>query len=230
MQAVDYRSFSLKKLNTPEFSHVKLLLFWPIFGILFMVLERIYSPGYHLVYSPVDDLIPFCEFFVIPYYFWFVFLIGFQIYAFFFDVPAFKKYIHYTILTYMVTIVIYVIYPTAQNLRPEEFPRQNIFTYIVGLLYGFDTNTNVCPSLHVIGSFAVYFAARKSKLFGSLGWRIAFFAATMLICTSTVFLKQHSVIDVFWGFVLSAAFYPVVFHEKKAAVAIENKEKEIISV
>ena len=32
MRPVDYRKFRLKYLNTPEFSHVKLLLFWPIFG------------------------------------------------------------------------------------------------------------------------------------------------------------------------------------------------------
>lgn len=29
---VDYRQFRFKKMNTPEFSHVKLLLFWPFFG------------------------------------------------------------------------------------------------------------------------------------------------------------------------------------------------------
>lgn len=37
---VDYRQFRFKKMNTPEFSHVKLLLFWPFFGLMFMFLER----------------------------------------------------------------------------------------------------------------------------------------------------------------------------------------------
>lgn len=229
MQIVDYRKFSLKKLNTPEFSHVKLLLFWPIFGIMFMALERLFSPEFHPVYSPVDDMIPFCEFFVIPYYFWFVFLIGIQIYGFFFDIPCFEKYMRFTILTYMTTLLVYIVYPTSQNLRPVLFERDNIFTSIVGMLYGFDTNTNVCPSLHVIGSFAVYFAARKSKLFGTKMWRLAFFVVTILICASTVFLKQHSVIDIFWGIVMSVVFYPVVFHEKKTAV-MHHKEKEKIPV
>lgn len=31
----DYRQFRLRKLNTPEFSHIKLLLFWPVFGLAF---------------------------------------------------------------------------------------------------------------------------------------------------------------------------------------------------
>lgn len=34
----DYRQFRLRKLNTPEFSHIKLLLFWPVFGLAFLAL------------------------------------------------------------------------------------------------------------------------------------------------------------------------------------------------
>lgn len=32
---VDYRKFRFSKLSTPEFSHVWLLLFWPVFGLGF---------------------------------------------------------------------------------------------------------------------------------------------------------------------------------------------------
>ncbi len=215
MQMVDYRSFRLSKLNTTEFKHIKLLLFWPIFGLAFMMLERAFSLDYHTVYCALDDKIPFCEYFVIPYYFWFVFLIGFQIYAFFFDIPAFENYIKYTIYTYFVTLIIYIIYPTAQELRPVTFERQNIFTDIVSMLYGFDTNTNVCPSIHVIGSFAVYFAARKSKLFSTFLWRTVFFVMTVLISVSTVFLKQHSVLDIFYALILCAVCYPFVYMTDK---------------
>ena len=35
----DYRQFRLRKLNTPEFSHIKLLLFWPVFGLVFLALS-----------------------------------------------------------------------------------------------------------------------------------------------------------------------------------------------
>ena len=34
---VNYREFRIHKLNTPEFSHVRLLLYWPIFGLLFFL-------------------------------------------------------------------------------------------------------------------------------------------------------------------------------------------------
>lgn len=37
----DYRKFRLSKRNDPEFSHLKLLLFWPIYGLVFFALERL---------------------------------------------------------------------------------------------------------------------------------------------------------------------------------------------
>lgn len=222
---VDYRSFSLKKINTPEFEHVKLLLFWPLFGLAFLCLERVFNMNYHEVYCALDAKIPFCEYFLIPYWFWFIFIIGIQIYSFFFDVPTFKNYIRYTIISYTLTILIYIIYPTSQNLRPEEFARSNIFTAAVQGLYNFDTNTNVCPSLHVIGSMAVYFAARKSRAFSSFAWRAAFLVMTVLISISTVFLKQHSVIDVAAAVILGAAVYPVVYSEKKKNAAKQKKKE-----
>lgn len=210
----DYRSFRLSKLNRPEFEHVKLLLFWPFFGLAFLVLERLLKLDFHPISCAFDNIIPFNEYFIIPYYFWFVFIIGMLVYSFLFDIPTFRRYMKYIIITYTVTLLIYVIYPTRQDLRPPVFERNNIFTRIVGFLYAFDTNTNVCPSLHVIGSMAVYFAARKSKLFGKFLWRIVFLFMTTMICISTVFLKQHSIIDIAAGVLVSLSAYPLVYNKK----------------
>lgn len=96
---VDYRQFRFKKMNTPEFSHVKLLLFWPFFGLMFMFLER-FQPErhYYVVHCALDDLIPFWEWALIPYLLWFVFLIGALIYTFFFDTRAFRRMMHFVIV------------------------------------------------------------------------------------------------------------------------------------
>ena len=221
-----YRGFKLSRLNSPKFRHLKLLLFWPAFGIAFFILERILNLKYHMVSCSLDAKIPFCEFFVIPYYFWFVFLIGMLVWSLLFDIPTFKRYMKYIIITYTATLLIYVIYPTAQDLRPNEFARNNIFTHIVSMLYNFDTNTNVCPSMHVIGSFAVYFSARNSKHFGTRGWRIAFLIVALLISISTVFLKQHSVVDIFAALILCAIVYPFVYSTEKISEYAVNDEKK----
>lgn len=64
---IDYRQFRLSRLNTPQFRHLKLLLFWPIFSLVFCYLEN-YRPTVY--YAPMrcalDHWIPFCKWFVIP--------------------------------------------------------------------------------------------------------------------------------------------------------------------
>ena len=215
---VDYRKLRLNNLCTPQFSHLLMLLFWPVFGVIFAALERFRTTGYHIVYSPVDDLIPFCEFFVIPYFFWFVYLVGMYVYSIFWDIETFKKYTWYIILTYTATVIIYIFWPTAQELRPVVFERNNVFTGIMKRFYNFDTNTNVCPSLHVIGAVAVSAAAWNSKLFSKTGWRIAFTVTTLLIIVSTVFLKQHSVVDIPPALAICVLAYTSGFREKVQCV------------
>ena len=217
--AADYRKLTFQKLKTPEFSHLWLLLYWPLYGIAFFTLERLVNADYHYVECTVDGLIPFCEYFIIPYYFWFVFLIGMLLYSLLFNIDTFKKFMWYIIITNTITLLIYAIYPTAQNLRPTVFERHNIFTVIAAKLYAFDTNTNVCPSLHVINSVAVVLAAWNDKNLCTAFKRFLFVFAAILISMSTVYLKQHSIIDVFAALILCALCYPFVFSKK---LCIEN--------
>ncbi len=228
---VDYRKFRFNKLSTPEFKHLLLLLYWPVYGLMFLLMERGLSLNYHAIECSFDSRIPFCEYFVFPYYFWFVFLVGIHIYTLLFDIPAFKKLMYFIIITYTVTTVVYLTYPSMQELRPTEFERDNFCVSIVKALYDFDTNTNVCPSLHVVGSFAVLFTAFECKRFKKVGWVVFYIAATVLISISTVFLKQHSVIDIIAALALCAVAYPFAYilpdriAKKKSATSTET-EKE----
>lgn len=163
------------------------------------------------MYCPLDDLIPFCEAFLLPYLFWFVFLIGMLLYLALFDTQGFRKYMWFIILTYSVTCLIYVVYPTQQELRPETFLRDNVLTRFMGWFYDFDTNTNVCPSLHVIGALAVLAAAWHTPRFATPLWRTAFTLTAILISVSTVFLKQHSVLDIPPAVLISAVAYWLVY-------------------
>lgn len=208
---VDYRKLRPSNITSPEFRHLLLLLYWPIYGLTFLILERGLTLSCYPVESALDAKIPFCEYFVPAYYFWFVFLIGIHVYTGFFDIPAFKKLMYFIIITYTVTSVIYILFPTKQELRPAEFARDNIFVMIVKGLYDFDTNTNVCPSLHVIGSFAVLFTSWHCRRFRTFWWQLGFISATVLICLSTVFLKQHSIIDIWAALAVCAVAYPFAY-------------------
>lgn len=212
----DYRKFRLAKINTPEFCHLKYLFYWPIYGLLFLTVERLWiRDDYFPMYCPLDDAIPFCEWFLMPYMFWFVFLIGMLLYTLLFDVESFKKYMQFIMITYTTAILIYILFPNCQELRPLVFERDNLLTRFMSGFYQFDTNTNVCPSVHVIGSVAVMLSAWHSKHFSTKSWKYIFGITAFLISISTVFLKQHSILDVVAAIPICVVAYVIVYGKRK---------------
>lgn len=207
---INLRDFRFSKLNTSEFSHLMYVVFWPIFGIAFGLLETgIAQRHYYPVECIIDAYIPFCELFLIPYMFWFLYLVGMAFYGCLIDPQSHRRFMYFIMFTYTFTIIIYMLFPTCQNLRPATFPRDNALTRFIAGFYEFDTNTNVCPSIHVLGAVAVLYGSWKSKHFSSFGWRCCFSICTLLICASTVFMKQHSIIDVVAAGVVCLIALPV---------------------
>lgn len=193
---VDYRAFRLGRLREPQFRHLTYLLFWPVYGLAFLAVERIFvRDSYFPIHCALDDYIPLMEYFLIPYLFWFVFLVGIHLYTLLYDVPAFVKMEKFIIISYSIAVLVYLLFPNCQQLRPAEFARDNLFTRFLAHFYQFDTNTNVCPSIHVIGSVAVVLGAWNARGLSTVGWRWAFGITGFLISISTVFLRQHSVLD-----------------------------------
>ena len=209
---IDVKGFRLSKLNQKQYRHLWLLAFWPLFGVFFKVLEDAFAGPYHPVRCALDDAIPFCEWFLLPYLFWFVFLAGSLAFAAIYAPNTFRRTMAFIMLTYIVTGIVYLVYPTCQQLRPLEFPRDNILTRLTEWIYTIDTNTNVCPSIHVIGSFAALFALLDSGVFRKRPvWQIVCWLITILICASTVFLKQHSALDIVFALPLCLVGYLTCF-------------------
>ena len=194
----DYRSFGLNMLKE-KFSYLKLLLFWPFHGLVFAFLEKgLFQQYYYPMHCVLDDIIPFCEWFFIPYLIWFLFIPAMLIYGFLREPEGFVKTMQFIIVSYAFTLFVYFVFPTCQNLRPEHFERDNILTRMIARFYANDTNTNVFPSLHVLGSIAVSYGARFcEKLRRRKGWIAAIDITAILITVSTCFVKQHSALDVF---------------------------------
>ena len=194
---IDLKNFHLKRMNEPQYRHMWFLLFWPIFVLRYLLIENINPTGTHyLIHCPLDDVIPFQELFLIPYALWYIGIIGMHLYTMVYDVPAFKKYTKFLIISMTTSTAIFILYPSYQQLRPSEFPRDNLLTDIVGLIYLIDTNTNIFPSEHAIGALAVFAASLHTKGLHSPVKTTVIGIITVLICLSTVFLKQHSILDV----------------------------------
>ena len=164
------------------------------FALYFLTENLIPREACTPVWCPLDDRIPFCEWFVIPYVGWYALIVFSLGYFLFYDVDSFKRLQVYIIVTQVVAMAVYILCPSCQNLRPEVMTRNNILTRCVELLYGFDTSTNVCPSLHVAYSLGIASVWLKKKT-ASWQWKLAIVVFVVLICFSTVFIKQHSLLD-----------------------------------
>ncbi len=216
--AINYRSFRLKKLGTPEFSHLKLLFGWVGYFILYFLTENLIPiEKCHVIHSYLDDLIPFCEIFVLPYVFWYVLIVISLGYFLLYDVDSFKKLQTYIIITQVLAMAVYILYPSCQNLRPAEFPRENFLTDCIGFLYAFDTNTGVFPSLHCAYSIGIASVWLKAKDVSKL-WKFFVVVFVILICLSTMFIKQHSALDFFGALpvcLIAEILVFKVFYKKK---------------
>ena len=194
---VDYRGFRLSKIRQPQYNHLLYLLGWVGYFILYFLTENLipYEKCYP-VQCVLDDVIPFCEFFVIPYVGWYLLIIISLIYFAFYNPENFKNMSKYIIITQVLAMIIYIVFPNRQDLRPEMFARDNIFTDIMGILYRIDTNTGVCPSLHVAISIGIASTWLREKT-ASKACKTFIVAFCVLVCISVAFVKQHSVVDIF---------------------------------
>ena len=193
---VDYRTFRLSKIREPQFNHLLYLLGWVAYFALYCVTEQLTPNGAgYKIECALDHIIPFFEYFIVPYVLWYVLIVGSLIYFALYDPKNFKNMQTFLILAQMMAMVIYIVFPNYQDLRPETFENNNIFTYITGLIYQVDTNSNVCPSMHVafsIGMASTWIREKSvPKWFRAL---IVLFCAT--VCISVAFVKQHSVLDI----------------------------------
>ena len=193
----------------------------------FRLIESLY-PNYryiHLIKCPLDQFIPFCEYSVIPYLSWFVFMLVAFAWFILFDPDPGEYYRFCFLLGTGMTIFVIVsaVWPNGLAIRPNTFDRHTIFMRMVTWLYLRDTPTNVFPSIHVYNSLGVWLAIRDCKMLKSKPWvsRLTGIWA-LLIILSTMFLKQHSVYDVAAGALLCLLFYRLYYRRNSGRIGVEE--------
>jgi len=211
---VDYRKLRLNNINTPEYRHLLLLLGWVGYFVLYLLTENLIPPeACYPVYCALDDFVPFCEWFIIPYVSWYLLIIGSLAYFLLYSVDSFKKLQTYIIITQIIAMAVYIIFPNRQDLRPTVM-YANPLTWIVNLIYSVDTNTGVCPSLHVGYSLGIASTWLREKRVPK--WvRAAIAIWCGVICISVAFVKQHSVVDIFAAIPMCLFAEWFVFFRKK---------------
>ncbi len=218
----------LKRINLRKYEHAKYMLFIPIYMAIFLLEERNIISHYFVSYVPLDDMIPFCEWFVIPYFSWYPLMLGTGFYLFAKDPEGFKNYMIYIGAGFLLIVLFYALLPNGQNLRPTSFDRSNILIDVVKWTYGRDTNTNVLPSLHVVGTMGAMFALLESKSVRKLWFKFFIVILAISISLSTVYIKQHSILDVFTGVPLGFIYYFAIYKwVPNLRMAKETRSREV---
>lgn len=207
-----------------EHRYVLLVLYLPVYLIWFALVEHMIptSDLCWVSYLPLDDKIPFLPPFILAYVSWYPFLaVPALVLLIKEDRDAFIRYAAFIIAGFSISLLICMIWPNCQNLRPAEVDTGNLFGFLINAIYSADTNTNVLPSMHVVGCIAVVSACFDSRYLRKM--RIPGLIWGILICASTVFVKQHSILDVFAGLALGLVIAVVIygFVKKKMRTRLE---------
>ena len=120
---------------------------------------------HYIIHTTIDDQIPFCEYFIVPYLLWFLFVAVTVFYFMFFNKNQWKEY--YQLIITLGTgmtlfLIISLVFPNGQDLRPV-LTGDSIFIKAVQMIYHTDTPTNVLPSIHVFNSLACCGAILKNQ-------------------------------------------------------------------
>jgi membrane-associated phospholipid phosphatase len=152
----------------------------------------------------LDSFIPRLPFFVVPYLLFLPWLWLIVIYAWLKKKAFYQLALSLTI----VNLIAYVVYLSFQTIVPRDPVVENdIFSNVLRAIYENDLPYAGFPSLHCGLSTvaASYFVLRKSK------WAPAFISMAALVVVSTLFTKQHFVLDVVSGVGLGVIVTLLVF-------------------
>ena len=206
-----------------KYRHAWLLSYAFIYLPWFMYLERTVTRDYHIMHASLDDLIPFNEYFIIPYLLWFLYVAGTLVFFLFRSKEDYYKMCTFLFSGMTLSLIICTFFHNGTDFRPVIDPNKNIFSAAVAALYKTDTCTNVFPSIHVYNAVGTHIAISRSQILAKYRFlRLGSLLLTISICLATMFLKQHSIIDVCGAFLMSYAIHYLVYE-----YATDTEDKKI---
>ncbi len=209
----DYRAFRLSKILQPEYRHMLLLLGWAGYFLMYTLTENLIpEDSCHDMTRAIDEAFPFMEGFVVVYVYWYLYLVAALLWYFLYDIPRFKQLQIFIIVTQVVAMITYIVYPSMQSGRPDlsTLGRSNFFTWLLNIIYNFDTPTGVNPSLHVAYSFGIASVFLKD-VNANKGVKAFMLLSAIIISFSTLYVKQHAALDVAGGVLLGIFAEILVF-------------------
>ena len=195
---------------------LSMMLSIPILNISYPLLNNCKRGAYNLV-TDLDKVIPFLKIFIIPYVSWYAFIILTLAFLCFKDRKTYYK----TLVSLNIGLIVcYFIYFLFQTTVPRpDLMADDTLTKLVRLIYASDQPYNCFPSIHVLTCQLMVEGIKRSKAKNSFNL-IFIKSMSLLIILSTLFIKQHVVLDVFSAMLLANGIYRFVDSYKKERVVL----------
>lgn len=195
-----------------QYKHAWVFLYFIMYLPWYFGIQQRTNIIFHDVYVSIDAMIPFVSWFIIPYVYWFLFVAGTVAYFFFTNREDFYKCVAFLFIGMTVCLIAFTLYPTSFDHRPVSVEGNALCQFLVNFIYSADKNQNVCPSIHVYNSIGCAIAIMKSHRFqGHMGMNIFAVVSAVMITLSTMFVKQHSIIDAVMAGLLAIVLYILVY-------------------
>lgn len=176
-----------------------------IFQSLIYFITKLFQGNPVYLNNAIDDRIPFIPSFVIFYVMWYLFLILIPLLILKYNKKVFDKYIVVSIVYAILEGIIFILFPTTMNRQPLVVT--DISTWIVDIIYKVDTPVcNLFPSAHCAFSILFIISILDVKEIKK-EYKVLIIISSLLIILSTVFIKQHVVVDVLGALLIVPIYY-----------------------
>lgn len=176
-----------------------------IFQTLIYFITKLFQNNPVYLNNAIDDRIPFIPSFVIFYVMWYLFLILIPLLILKYNKKVFDKYIVVSIVYAILEGIIFILFPTTMNRQPLVVT--DISTWVVDIIYKVDTPVcNLFPSAHCAFSILFIISILDVKEVKK-EYKILIIISSLLIILSTLFIKQHVVIDVLGALLIVPIYY-----------------------
>ncbi|MFS0782758.1 phosphatase PAP2 family protein [Bacillus sp. 1P06AnD] len=178
---------------------IPLLLTGPMYSILNQS-----TAGAYPISIPLDKSIPFVKEFIIPYVVWYPFIYSSLIYLCYKE-----RKLYFVALSSLLAgkIISFIVYAVWQTTVPRPVVTgDDVFSQLVRFIYSHDQPVNCFPSIHVLTTFIIILAMIKRRKETPWLSSISVIIGIMIIA-STLFTKQHAILDVLSGLGLGAVLY-----------------------
>lgn len=192
------------------FYRILFMLLIPIEQGIYFVLNTMTTKAYDITIY-LDKLIPFNEWFVLPYVFWYVYTFGLLLLFAYYDYKAYFRLLFTIVTGVLICYFIYYLFPTTVP-RPEIIP-DNILKKMVMIIYNNDKPFNCFPSIHILDTYLI--GLYLFKYGTSVKIKILTAGISASIFLSTLFIKQHSILDIAAAVTLGSILF--IFTESEFA-------------